>query len=63
MRYQDNWYTALSCGEIEREAVRVAMVGRNREVEPAILKNFEIPRVKTNQFDHSQNPEELVTTP
>jgi hypothetical protein len=61
MRYQDDWYIAPSCSEIERETVGVAMVGRNSEVEPALLKNFEIPRVKTDQLNHSQNPEELIT--
>src|SRR5215213_6244203 len=53
MRNQHNGNPALPRGQIERNAVRVAVVGRQGKVKISLTEKFEVAREITKQLDNA----------
>src|SRR5215211_768254 len=60
MRDEHDWNTTLPRCEVERDSVRITVIGRQRNVELAVAKKLDVPSVITKQLNHSHHFERLI---
>jgi hypothetical protein len=60
MRYQYYWNATLARSEIEGDAVRIAVVGSQRQKETSLTKKFEVSSIVTKQFKNAHCFERVI---